>query len=625
MSHLPLHSLDPQQIAQTWVASFSSTLKTPSPASDVRQVQVGRLKALTSHLHPAGFLRDLLVFTWDGTRTLQGHAKVSAYLAPVISRTNIYNKCTFGFRFETDVLWGTGYALLVRDLPHIEDLGGEKNIKGHEEIGFELGVYEGHTKAWISVWEERMRAIEENPLVVIVGAGQTGLNIATRLKQIRIPALVLEANPNIGDNWMKRYPSLSLHTPRAQHTLLYQPYPTHWPVFTPRDKLASWLASYATAQDLCVWTSSHPLASPQPRYNKITQTWDLRVSKNGEVRTLHPKHIILAAGALGTPKVPEAGGKDIFQGSISTPADTTVQKHTGKTRRSRGCREHRCGHLSGSRRTGFQDGPWGRDDGTALVHCVIPVEKMKMMLDAGWPEGMDTNVADIRSAAIPLPLMRIFTRRGREMAMVQERLEAANGGKCVGEDTEEKSMNRREWEMLRGLERAGLKLNSGRDGSGCFPLVFERFGGYWLDVGCAQLIISGKIKIKQGVEISAFKPKSVLFTDGSELLADAVIFSTGYHNIREDMKSLFGEATINQTGPVWGLDEEGELRGCYKPSGHPGLWYGAGDFYNSRFLSKQLALSIKGIELGLRSNTSEGGQPVVAVDGGAERMARSHM
>lgn len=37
------------------------------------------------------------------------------------------------------------------------------------------------------------------------------------------------------------------------------------------------------------------------------------------------------------------------------------------------------------------------------------------------------------------------------------------------------------------------------------------------------------------------------------------------------MKRLFGDEIINQTEEVWGLDEEGELKGCYCPSGHPGV------------------------------------------------------
>ena len=48
-------------------------------------------------------------------------------------------------------------------------------------------------------------------------------------------------------------------------------------------------------------------------------------------------------------------------------------------------------------------------------------------------------------------------------------------------------------------------------------------------------------------------------------------FSTGYRNIRPSMKSIFGSETIDRTTEVWGLDSESELRGCYRPSGHPGV------------------------------------------------------
>jgi hypothetical protein len=34
---------------------------------------------------------------------------------------------------------------------------------------------------------------------------------------------------------------------------------------------------------------------------------------------------------------------------------------------------------------------------------------------------------------------------------------------------------------------------------------------------------------------------------------------------------MFGRETIERAGPIWGLDDEGELRGVYRPSGHPGV------------------------------------------------------
>ena len=41
--------------------------------------------------------------------------------------------------------------------------------------------------------------------------------------------------------------------------------------------------------------------------------------------------------------------------------------------------------------------------------------------------------------------------------------------------------------------------------------------------------------------------------------------------MREAMKQTFGEDVINSTCDTWGLDNEGEIRGCFRPTGHPGV------------------------------------------------------
>lgn len=45
-----------------------------------------------------------------------------------------------------------------------------------------------------------------------------------------------------------------------------------------------------------------------------------------------------------------------------------------------------------------------------------------------------------------------------------------------------------------------------------------------LDVGCADLIRQDKVRVKQGVEIARFTSNTVVFTDGSEVEADVVVF-----------------------------------------------------------------------------------------------------
>ena len=47
------------------------------------------------------------------------------------------------------------------------------------------------------------------------------------------------------------------------------------------------------------------------------------------------------------------------------------------------------------------------------------------------------------------------------------------------------------------------------------------------DVGASQLIIDGKIKLKNDAQIARFTEKGLEFADGSTLDADAVVFATG--------------------------------------------------------------------------------------------------
>ncbi|OJT13534.1 hypothetical protein TRAPUB_9888 [Trametes pubescens] len=113
------------------------------------------------------------------------------------------------------------------------------------------------------------------------------------------------------------------------------------------------------------------------------------------------------------------------------------------------------------------------------------------------------------------------------------------------------------------------------------------------------MIADRRIKVKSGVAPQTFTESGLTFTDGSELSADAVIMATGYVHIKEANRALLGDDLIDQTGEVYGLDNEGEIRGSYRPAGHPGLWYATGDFFVSRFHSKALALQIKAKQLGM--------------------------
>ena len=86
----------------------------------------------------------------------------------------------------------------------------------------------------------------------------------------------------------------------------------------------------------------------------------------------------------------------------------------------------------------------------------------------------------------------------------------------------------------------------GIDGTGIILLVLVKASGYYFgaasqsiffvtepiirntDVGASQLIIDGKIKLKNDSQISRFTKDGLEFTNGSTLDAVVVIFATGY-------------------------------------------------------------------------------------------------
>lgn len=154
--------------------------------------------------------------------------------------------------------------------------------------------------------------------------------------------------------------------------------------------------------------------------------------------------------------------------------------------------------------------------------------------------------------------------------------------------------------LLRGLQDAGFACDSGPDKSGLFMKYLSRGGGYYIDVGTSQLIADRKIKIKQGRGVKSVKPHSVVLEDDTELEADEVVFATGYRNMRDTARKVFGDELADRVNDVWGFDEEGETRGMWRGSGHPGFWFFGGNLALCRFFSRLTALQIKAIEVGLR-------------------------
>ncbi len=61
---------------------------------------------------------------------------------------------------------------------------------------------------------------------------------------------------------------------------------------------------------------------------------------------------------------------------------------------------------------------------------------------------------------------------------------------------------------------------------------------------------------------------------------------------------LLGTIVAEKLDPYWGVDEEGEIRGAFKPCGFPQIWQIGGGFAHARYLTRFVALQIKADLLG---------------------------
>lgn len=339
----------------------------------------------------------------------------------------------------------------------------------------------------------------------VLGAGQGGLTIAARLKMLGVDALIVDKEDQIGDNWRLRYRHLVLHDTVHFDHLPYIPFPSTWPVFTPKDKLARWFQSYVESLELNVWTKTTITKSS---WDDTKRQWTITLKRTRddgttEERVLHPNHVIQATGHSGKPNFPShikglksfAGDRlchsSEFSGANPLPPDSTNKKKIVIV----GC----CNSGHDIAQDFYEKGY----DVTMVQRsttCVVSSDAIVQIALAGLYDesGPPVENADIWLHGTPSSILKAIQI------------------KITGLQAEKDKAT------LEGLEKAGFKLDKGPDNAGLFMKYFQRGGGYYIDVGASQLIIDGKIKIKQGQEIEEVLPHGIKFADGTELPADEV-------------------------------------------------------------------------------------------------------
>ncbi|MBH69245.1 MAG: monooxygenase [Rhodospirillaceae bacterium] len=445
-------------------------------------------------------------------------------------------------------------------------------LKGFEEkTGVDRPTGEAYSRNfgganWLDQRMEVRKFSNREPTVLVVGGGQAGLAIAARLGQLEIDTLVIDKHERIGDNWRKRYHSLALHNQIHVNHMPYFPFPPTWPKYIPKDMLANWFEVYTEVMQINFWESTEFINGS---YDEEAGAWSATIRQgNNRERTINPRHIILANGVSGIPYIPNLPGLDKFEGEVlhsegfsqggSWDGKRAIVLGTGNS----GHDVAQDLHSHGAKTSIIQRG-------STTVVSIDPSAKLNYAL---YDEGPPLEDCDLIASAATYPLIV----KGYQLAV--------------------KKMAELDDALITGLVRRGFKYDLGEDGTGHQMKYRRRGGGYYLNAGCSELIISGEIDLIQFDEIEKFVEAGILMKNGAVEKMDVLVLATGYYTQNELVKRLLGTNIAERVGQIWGIGQDGELANMWKKTPQEGLWFIAGSLAQCRIYSKYLALQIKAIE-----------------------------
>lgn len=576
--------LAPTDAAASWLGRFEKALGSGSGLDEV----------FTEDAH----WRDAVAFTWD-ILTVSGGPEIARILAarqPAVSARMLalstepvaQVKVRGGrtvveafFDFVTSVGKGRGVVRIPWNDSENEDLRALTLLTSLAEVdGFPEPTRENRPRGGIYAnnfggpsWADHRALAQEytdrSPEVLILGGGQAGMTLAARLGRLGVDALIVDKNDRAGDNWRHRYDSLALHNESWVCELPYMPYPPTWPVYLPKEMIAGWMETYAWAMELNYWTSTELISAT---FDEPSGRWTVELMRDGHAVVLKPQHFVMATGMSGAPKMPQIEGLAKFTGEVAHTSE--FSSGAGWTGRralviGTGNSAHDVAqdlHSHGAHVTMVQRG----------ATTITSVEPAAQLVFALYSEGPSTEDCDLLSVSMPYELFL----KGQQMLT--------------------KKMLDLDRPLIEKLDTVGFRTDIGDDESGYYMKYLRTGGGYYLNVGCSELIAEGQIDIVAHERIVEFDAHGVRLVDGTTLNVDLVVLATGYENMQETTRRILGDEIADRVGPVWGYDEYGDMRNVWKRTAQPNLWYMAGSFAQcrtySRYLAQQIYAVVRGVQ-----------------------------
>ena len=576
-------AFDAKALFDAWVDRFGAALES------------GDASSLGAFFADECYWKDFLAFTWEHRQFIGRDEIVVAFAAslaaaaprkispatgrmpPRLLRRSGKKLLEGFFDFETEAGTATAFVRMLHDdlnpdqpriwqlLTALQSLRGFEDKVGKTRPSGNEYAMNTQPNNWLDDRGERRAFANRDPQVLIVGAGHAGLILAARLGQMGVDTLLVEKSPRVGDVWRNRYHTLTLHNESTANHMPYMPFPENFPVWLSKDRLANWLEAYAEAQELNVWTSTALVSS---RFDETTKMWTavLRNEADGSERTIRCGHLVVSTGVSGSiPNRPQIAGLEDYRGEI---------KHSGEYTRGAAYKGKRAIVVGtgNSAHDVAQDLSANGADKVWLYQrsptCVVSLEPSATSVFKVYHEGPVEDV-DLMTAAIPYPVLedtyQFMTRRS-----------------AAADKT-----------MLDALNAKGFETYFGDDNTGFHMMYLRGEGGYYINVGCSDLIIEGKVGVLQARDADRFVAEGLRMKDGSVVECDLVVLATGFRNMQEGIRRIVGDDIADKLGPIWGFDGDYQMRNMWRRTPQEGFWVMGGAMIDARLHSRFLALEIK--------------------------------
>lgn len=160
--------------------------------------------------------------------------------------------------------------------------------------------------------KEKMEGDEE--VVIIVGAGPSGLATAGCLSRLSIPHIILEREDCVASMWKKyTYECLHLHLQKQFCELPHMSFPDSYPTYVPRKQFLQYLDDYV----------SHFNITPLYKRNVVCASyddgkWNVKAMNgySGEIEEHVGRFLVVATGEATNPFIPQVEGLNTFNGKV---------------------------------------------------------------------------------------------------------------------------------------------------------------------------------------------------------------------------------------------------------------------------------------------------------------------